>query len=306
MSVPVWVWVAFNLIVLLMIIADLFILHRKDKVISVKRALYTSAVWMGLALIFNYCIYVYAGKEAALNFLTGFLIEQSLSVDNLFVFLLVFKYFQVPKEFQHKVLFWGILGAIVMRAIFIIFGLALVSAFHWVLYIFGAFLIYTGFKMAFSRDEELHPEKNPILIFLKKWIPVLHNYHDHQFFIKHEGRLWATPLFIVLLTIESTDLIFALDSIPAVMAITLDPFIIYTSNIFAILGLRSLYFALAGMITLFHFLHYGLAAILSFVGLKMLAEPFLDIPIGIALGFTVIVLTVSIGASLIYPLKESS
>lgn len=298
MNVPLSIWIGFNLFVLLMIAADLLIFHRRSKVISVKSALIASGIWIGIALIFNYGIYFFAGKEAALNFLTGYLIEKSLSVDNLFVFILIFKYFKTPREYQHKVLYWGILGAIIMRAIFIILGVALVNTFHWILYLFGAFLIYTGIKMAISKNEDIHPEDNPILKLIKRWLPVSHEYHGNRFFTQFGGRILATPLFIVLLTIETTDLIFALDSIPAIMAITQDPFIIYTSNIFAILGLRSLYFALAGMMSLFHYLHYGLAAILIFIGCKMLVEPFFEIPITAALGFIVISLAVSIGVQL--------
>lgn len=304
MTVPLWIWITFNLFILIMIIIDLFILHDRQKVIGVKQALMMSAMWMALALVFNYGIYYFSGKEAALNFLTGYLIEESLSVDNLFVFIVIFKYFKTPKEYQHKVLFWGILGAIIMRAIFIVFGVALVSRFHWILYLFGAFLIFTGFKMAWPKAEEIRMENNLILKLVQAILPIANDYHGSRFFIKQNGRLWGTPLFIVLLIIESTDLIFALDSIPAVMAITRDPFIIYTSNIFAILGLRSLYFALAGTMSLFHYLHYGLAAILTFVGFKMLLEPFLDISILFSLGFILFALATSIGASLLFPKKK--
>lgn len=305
MNEPLWVWIGFNVFVLMMIILDLFVLHRDAKIISIKKALATSTLWIGLAMVFNYGIFLYRGQEVALNFLAGYLIEESLSVDNLFVFVLIFKYFHTPREYQHKVLFWGILGAVIMRASFIVFGLELIKNFHWILYIFGVFLIYTGIKMALPKNEEIHPENNLILKFFKKWMPVTPEYRGNHFFIKQEGRWWGTPLFIVLLSVESTDLIFAIDSIPAVMAITRDPFIVYTSNIFAILGLRSIYFALSEMMSLFHYLHYSLAAILAFVGFKMLMEPFLEISIAITLGFIVIALALAIFASLLFPNKNS-
>lgn len=305
MNVPLWVWIVFNFFILMMIIIDLFFLHPKEKIVGVKQALLTSGVWIALALAFNYGIYFFQGKEAALKFLTGYLIEEALSVDNLFVFIIIFKYFKTPPKYQHKVLFWGILGAIIMRAIFIVFGLALVNTFHWILYLFGAFLIFAGVKMALSKDGELHPENNFALKLAKKFLPITHDYHRSNFFIKQDGRLWGTPLFVVLLSIETTDLIFALDSIPAVMAITRDPFLIYTSNIFAIIGLRSLYFALSGVMSLFHYLHYGLAAILIFVGIKMLLANFLDISILLSLGFIVAALAASIAASILFPIKKS-
>lgn len=304
MNEPLWIWIAFNIFILFLLAIDLFILDRKDKEISLKEALIASMIWVAIALLFNYGIYVFRGKEDALNFLTGYLIEKALSVDNLFVFILVFKYFQTPKQYQHKVLFWGILGAIIMRAVFIVFGVSLVSAFHWILYLFGVFLVLAGIKMTLPASEEVHPENNPLINLIKKWMPVTHEYHDHHFFIKKEGRWWVTPLFFTLITIESTDVIFAMDSIPAIMAITLNPFIIYTSNIFAILGLRSLYFALAGLMPLFHYLHYGLAAILIFVGIKMLIEPFIDIPILFSLGFIVSVISFSVISSIMFQNKR--
>lgn len=302
--IPTEFWIGFNLFVLAMLALDLFVFHSNAKVVSIKQALIASSVWIGLALLFNYGVYLYLGKAAALDFLAAYLIEESLSVDNLFVFLMIFKYFHTPRHNQYKVLFWGVLGAIIMRACFIFFGIALVNTFHWVFYLFGAFLIYTGIKMALPSSEEIHPENNPVLNLLKKWLPFTNKYEGDRFFVRH-GKTWlATPLFATLLTVETTDLIFALDSIPAVMAITLDPFIIYTSNIFAILGLRSLFFALSGMISLFHLLHYGLAAILIFVGLKMLLAHFVDVPIAVALGFIAIALSASIAASLLYPLSN--
>lgn len=297
-----WPWIAFNLFVIVMLVLDLSVFFRKHHVIKIRESLIASAFWIALALIFNVGIYYTMGKEAALNFFTGYLIEKSLSLDNLFVFLVIFKYFQTPREYAHKVLFLGIFGAIVMRAFFIIFGIALVSTFHWVLYIFGAFLIYIGIQMAIHEEKTIDPGKNLLTRLLKKFMPVTDHYVNGHFFIKSKGHLYATPLFVTLITIESSDLIFAVDSIPAIMAITLDPFIIYTSNIFAILGLRALYFALAGMMDLFRFLHYGLAAILIFVGIKMLIAPFFKIPIIFALGFIVITLLLSI----LFSIKKSS
>jgi tellurite resistance protein TerC len=302
---PLWGWVVFNVFVISMIILDLFVLHRNQKVISVKQALATSAVWISMAFIFNLGVYYFYGKDIAMDFLAGYLIEESLSVDNLFVFILIFDYFHTPKEYQHKVLFWGILGAIVMRALFIFFGIALVQRFHWILYFFGAFLIYAAIKMALPKGESIHPENNFVIKLLKKFIPVSSTYDGDKFFTWKENKWWATPLFIAVITVELTDLVFAIDSIPAVMAITLDPFIVYTSNVFAILGLRSLYFALSSLMPLFHFLKYGLAAILGFVGIKMLSEPFIEIPISFSLGFIICSLLVSVGASLMFPAKQN-
>lgn len=303
-DMPLWGWVAFNTFVITMIILDLFVLHRKQKVIGVKQALLTSSMWISMALIFNLGLYYFYGKNVALDFLAGYLIEEALSVDNLFVFILIFDYFHTPREYQHKVLFWGILGAIVMRAIFIFFGIALVTKFHWVLYIFGVFLIYAAIKMALPKNEQINPENNFVIRLLKKIIPVSDRYDGDKFFTLIDNKWWATPLFIVVVTVELTDLIFAVDSIPAVMAITLDPFIVYTSNIFAILGLRSLYFALAHLIPLFHFLKYGLAAILAFVGTKMLLSHYVHIPIGFSLGFIVSSLVIAVLASFAFPSKE--
>lgn len=303
-NMPLWGWIAFNIFVITMIVLDLFVLHRNKKTINVKEALLTSAVWISMALIFNLGIYYFHSKNAALDFLTAYLIEESLSIDNLFVFILIFEYFHTPREYHHKVLFWGILGAIIMRALFIFFGIALVNKFHWMLYFFGAFLIYAAIKMAMPKHDEINPEKNFIIKLLKKLIPVTATYEGDKFFVKRDHKWWATPLFIVVVTVELTDVIFAIDSIPAVMAITLDPFIVYTSNIFAILGLRSLYFALANLMPLFHFLKYGLAAILGFVGLKMLLEPFIEIPIGLSLGFILGAITIAVCTSLMFPAKR--
>lgn len=304
MDVPLWGWITFNLFVISMIVTDLFVLHRNQKIIGIKQALITSSIWISIALIFNLVILYFYGQEPALDFLAAYLIEESLSIDNLFVFILIFDYFKTPREYHHKALFWGILGAILMRALFIFFGITLVSNFHWVLYIFGAFLIYAAIKMAMPKDELIHPDQNLIVKLIKKFIPTLSHYEEDKFFIKKGAKWWATPLFIVVVTLEITDLIFALDSIPAVMAITLDPFIVYTSNIFAILGLRSLYFALAHLMPLFHFLKYGLAAILAFVGLKMLLQPIIEIPVLYSLSFILVAIVTTMMISLIFPLKE--
>ena len=294
-------WVIFNLFVLAMLALDLGVFHRKTHVIEIKEALLWSAFWIALALLFNLGVYFWRGAEMALAFLTGYLIEKSLSVDNIFVFLLIFSYFGVPPLYQHKVLFWGIVGALIMRAIFIFAGITLIEKFHWVIYIFGAFLVLSGIKLALQKDKKIHPERNPVLRLFRKFMPVAEQYEGARFFISRGGRSFASPLFIVLLVIETTDVIFAVDSIPAILGITLDPFIVYTSNVFAILGLRALYFALAGIMQLFHYLHYGLSAILVFVGLKMLLADLYKIPIGIALGVVAGILIISVIVSVIKP-----
>lgn len=295
-----WAWILFNVFIIGLLILDLVVFHRKGHVIKMREALVTSAIWILLALLFNVGIYFTMGEEAALNFLAGYLVEKSLSIDNLFVFVIIFKYFQTPQKHVHKVLFWGILGAIVMRAFFILVGIALVERFHWILYVFGVFLIYIGIKMALHMEKEIDLENNLLIRLFKKFMPVSTTQENGKFFVNISGIRHATPLFIALLTVESTDLIFALDSIPAIMAITLDPFIIYTSNIFAILGLRSLYFALAGILDLFYYLHYGLAAILIFIGTKMLISSYVKIPILYALLFIVLSIGISIVASLLF------
>jgi tellurite resistance protein TerC len=299
-------WVAFNIFVLAMLALDLGIFHRTAHVVRFKEALLWSAVWVVLAFLFFLGILFWRGWVPALEFLTGYLIEESLSVDNLFVFLLIFSYFRVPSLYQHKVLFWGILGALVMRAIFIFAGVTLVQKFHWIIFVFGAFLVLTGIKMALQKNIDIHPEKNPVLRLFRKLMPVTDQYEEGNFFVKKDGRRYATPLFVVLLVVETTDVIFAVDSIPAVLAITLDPFIVYTSNVFAILGLRSLYFALAGMMTLFHYLHYGLSAILIFVGAKMLLADIYKMPVGIALGVVAGLLAVSVIASILHPREKEA
>ena len=301
MSSPVLVWVAFNVFVLAMLALDLGVFHRKAHEVRLREALIWSAVWIGLALLFNVGVYFWRGSETALQFLTGYVIEKSLSVDNIFVFLMIFSYFRVPALYQHKVLFWGILGALIMRAIFIAAGVALIQKFHWVIYIFGAFLILTGIKMAWQKDKEIHPERNPVVRLFRRLMPVTDRYEGDHFFVRKNQEWLATPLFVVLLLVETTDLIFAVDSIPAILAITLDPFIVYTSNVFAILGLRALYFALAGIMQLFHYLHYGLSAILVFVGVKMMLVDVYKIPVAIALGVIAGILLISVVLSAVRP-----
>ena len=301
MSSQVWMWVAFNVFVLAMLAVDLGVVHRRAHEVTLKEALVWSGVWIALALLFALGVYVWHGPQPALEFLTGYLIEKSLSVDNIFVFVLIFSYFKVPARYQHEVLFWGILGALVMRAIFIFAGIALLQRLHWIIYVFGALLILTGIKMAMEKDKEIHPDKNPVLKLFRRLVPVTEGYHADHFFVKHGGRYAATPLFIVLLVVETTDVIFAVDSIPAILAITMDPFIVYTSNVFAILGLRALYFALAGVMQLFHYLHYGLSAILVFVGAKMLLADVYKLPVGVALGVIAGILLIAVIASLMRP-----
>jgi tellurite resistance protein TerC len=292
-------WAGFTAFVLLMLALDLGVFHRKAHAVSIREATIWSAVWVTLAMIFNAGLYYFRGPEPAVEFFTGYLIEKSLSVDNIFVFALIFGYFAVPAVEQHRVLFWGVLGALVMRAAFILAGSALIAQFHWILYLFGAFLILTGVRMALHREMEIHPENNPLLKLVRRVIPVTPTYRGHHFFVREAGRWLATPLFLVLVMIESTDLVFAVDSIPAIFAVTEDPFIVYTSNIFAILGLRSLYFLLAGVMDKFVYLKLGLSAVLVFVGVKMTLADLFKIPGLVSLGVIAALLTASIVASLI-------
>src|SRR5512135_436396 len=297
-------WVGFNVFVLAMLALDLGVFHRKAHVVSFKESITWTVVWVALALLFNGGIWHFYGSQKALEFFTGYLIEKSLSVDNVFVFALLFSYFAVPAQYQHKVLFWGILGALLMRAIMIAAGAALIAKFTWVIYILGGFLILTGIKMIVKREEAIHPERNPVVRWFKKLMPVTADYREDRFFVKEGGRRWATPLFLVLLLVEFSDLIFAVDSIPAIFAVTTDPFIVYTSNVFAILGLRSLYFALAGVMGKFHYLKIGLGVVLAFVGVKMLlAHTAWKIPTLGSLGVVVAILAVSIVWSLLRPKK---
>jgi len=291
-------WIGFNLFILALLALDLGVFHRKSHTVSLKEAGVWSAVWVGLSLAFAAGFYAFRGAEPALQFLTGYLIEKSLSVDNIFVFALIFGYFAVPAAYQHRVLYWGILGALVLRAAFIFAGSALLAQFHWVIYLFGAFLILTGIRMALHRDEEIHPERNPVLRLARRLLPVTADYRGDRLFVREGGRRLATPLFLVLLMIESTDLVFAVDSIPAIFAVTRDPFIVYTSNVFAILGLRSLYFLLAGVIGKFHYLKLGLSSVLVFVGMKMTLADLYKIPSLVSLAVIAAMLAAAVAASL--------
>ncbi len=304
MTDNLWLWIGFNAFVLVMLALDLGVFHRKAHVVTFKESITWTVVWVALALLFNLGVAHYLGEQKGLEFFTGYVIEKSLSVDNVFVFALLFSYFAVPPLYQHKVLFWGILGALVMRAIMIFVGAALIEKFTWIIYVFGAFLILTGIKMIVKREQEIHPERNPLVRWFKKFMPVTNDYRGDKMFVRENGIRMATPLFVVLLLVEFSDLIFAVDSIPAIFAVTKDPFIVYTSNVFAILGLRSLYFALAGVMDKFHYLKIGLGVVLSFVGVKMLLghTPW-KIDTHVSLGVIVGVLALSIIVSLLRPKK---
>jgi tellurite resistance protein TerC len=291
-------WILFNVFVVAMLGLDLGVFHRQSHTVKYREALIWSAVWIALAIIFTVVIYFWHGRTPSLEFITGYVIELSLSVDNLFVFLLIFRYFQVPPVHQHKVLFWGILGALIMRAIFIAAGVGLIQRFHWIVYVFGAFLLYSGFKLLRQGEAEIHPEKNPVLRLFRRWVPVTKDYEGDKFFVRRTGLL-ATPLLVVLVVVETTDLLFAVDSIPAILAITRDAFIVYTSNVFAILGLRSMYFALAGMMEMFRYLHYGLSVVLMFVGAKMMLSHYYEVPTVLALGAVAGILLLSVAASVL-------
>jgi tellurite resistance protein TerC len=306
MDTPIIFWIIFNAFVLIMLALDLGVFHRKSHDVSVKEALTWTFVWIFLAMVFNVIIYFWKGQQQALEYFTGYLVEKALSVDNIFVFIIIFTYFQIPSKYQHKVLFWGIIGALIMRVIFIFAGVALLERFHFTIYIFGALLIYTGIKMFNHSSSKIDPEKNPVLKFFKKFMPVTQTLHEDKFFVKINGKRFATPLFLVLILIETTDLIFAVDSIPAILAITQDQFIVYTSNVFAILGLRSLYFALAGIVHRFWLLSYGLAIVLVFVGFKMLLIDYYKIPIEWSLLVIISVIAGSIFLSLKIKNKTNS
>jgi tellurite resistance protein TerC len=297
----IWLWVGFNVFVLAMLALDLGVFHRESHEVSVPEALRWSAVWISLALVFAAGVWHFRGGEDATKFVTGYLIEKALSVDNIFVFIMIFAYFKVPALYQHKVLFWGIIGALVMRAACIAAGITLLKQFHWLVYVFGTFLIFTGIKMVTSHGKTMDIANNPALKFFRRLMPVTDDFHGDKFFIRRDAKLWATPLFVTLLFVEFSDLIFAVDSIPAILAITSDPFLVYTSNVFAILGLRSLYFALAGIMNLFHYLHLGLSAVLVFVGAKMLASEWYKIPAGYSLLIIATILGASVVASLMRP-----
>lgn len=298
-------WAGFVVFIILMLLLDLVVFNRKVHEIRMKEALLTSLFWILLAIIFNLGVWKYLGPQKALEFLAAYLIEESLSIDNLFVFILIFAYFQVQPRFQHKILFWGIVGAMVLRAIFIITGVALINKFHWIIYIFGAFLIFTGIRMALDKGSKIEPDKNPVIRLVKRILPVTTDHRFGKFFVRIDTKLYATPLFITLVMIEFTDLVFAVDSIPAVLAISKDPFIVYTSNVFAILGLRSLYFALASVISYFRYLKYGLSAILFFVGVKMCISGIYKMPIMVSLGVLIGILGLSVLFSVLIPAKKS-
>ena len=302
MTESLWSWVGFNVFVLGMLLLDLGVFHRKAHVVSLKESLTWTAVWIGMALVFNALIWYHLGSTKAVQFFTGYVIEKSLSVDNVFVFALLFSYFAVPPLYQHKVLFWGILGALILRAIMIAAGAVLIAKFGWIIYVFGGFLILTGIKMIVKREEEIHPERNPVVRWFKKLMPVAPDYRGDKFFVREKGIRMATPLFVVLLLVEISDVIFAVDSIPAIFAVTTDPFIVYTSNVFAILGLRSLYFGLAGVMDKFHYLKVGLGVVLTFVGVKMIfAHTAWKIDTLVSLGVIVLILATSVGMSLLRP-----
>lgn len=296
-------WILFNVFVIAMLAIDLGLLNRPGHRIRFREALVWSGVWIALAAAFAILLLFWHGHVHALQFVTGYVIELSLSVDNLFVFLVIFRYFKVPDEQQHRVLFWGILGALIMRAVFILAGVTLIRRFEWITYLFGAFLVYSGFKLMRQGETQIHPEKNPVLRLFRRAFPVTDDYVAGKFFLRNP-KLYATPLFVVLLVIETTDVLFAVDSIPAVLAITRDAFIVYTSNVFAILGLRSMYFALAGMMEVFDYLHYGLSIVLIFIGAKMLAAHYIEIPTAWALAVVLLVLAGSVVASLLRPSKN--
>ena len=303
-----WVWAAFNVFVLAMLAIDLGVFHRKAHEVSIREAAAWSAVWVSLALAFAAGIYHFLGARAGTEFLTGYVIEKALSVDNIFVFVLLFSYFSVPAKYQHRILFWGILGALVLRGTMIGAGALLIERFHWILYVFGAFLVFTGIRMARQDEVHVEPQSNPALRLVRRFVPITPDYHGQRFFVRQpigDATRWAaTPLFVVLVLVETTDLIFAVDSIPAVFAVTRDPFLVYTSNVFAILGLRALYFLLAGVVHRFHFLKLGLSAVLVFIGGKMLVDGIgWKVPVGVSLAVVTTVLTASVLASLLFPKK---
>ena len=298
MTTPLWLWVGFNLFVLAMLALDLGVFHRRAHAISKKEALVWSVFWVALSLLFNLGVWHFAGGRKALEFFTGYLIEKSLSLDNIFVFLVIFTYFRVPAKYQHRVLYWGILGALLMRGAMIALGAALLATFHWVIYIFGAFLVITGIRFARQGAISVHPEANPLLRLLRRVLPVTKDFREQHFLVREGVHWYATPLLVVLVLVESSDVVFAVDSIPAIFAITRDTFIVYTSNVFAILGLRALYFLLASVMPMFRYLNVGLGVILAYVGVKMLLADFYEIPILPSLGVIAVVLLVTVGASL--------
>jgi len=298
-------WLFFNLFVIIAIVLDLKVFHRTAHKISVREAGIWSVIWVALSIIFGIGVMHYFGRQPALEFFTGYLIEKALSVDNLFLFLVIFRAFSVDERVQHRILEWGILGALIMRAIMIAAGAALVERFSWIMYVFGAFLVYAGAHMLFLNKEDAHPEKNPLFRFASKHLRVTKDYHGHNFFVRQAGKLFATPLFLVLLVVEITDVTLAVDSIPAIFGITHDAFIVYTSNVFAILGLRALFFLLAGVLDRLRFLDEGLAFVLLFIGGKMIAEPWIHVPVQVSLGIVAGMLLTALVASLAFPAKPA-
>ena len=298
-------WILFNVFVLAMLALDLGVFHRGGHVVKVREAMLWSVAWIAMAAAFAVFVFFWHGRTPALEFVTGYVIELSLSVDNLFVFLLIFRFFKVSSEHQHRVLFWGIIGALIMRAVFILLGVGLISRFAWITYLFGLLLLFSGIKLFLQKESEIHPEHNPVLKLVRKLVPVTKDYEGGKFFVRRPG-LYATPLFIVLMVVETTDVAFAVDSIPAVLAITLNAFIVYTSNVFAIMGLRSMYFALAGLMEMFRYLHYGLSLVLSFIGVKMLIAHYYEIPTHYALAGVAGILLISVLASVIHPARKTA
>lgn len=292
-------FVLFNVFILLLLALDLGVFHRKAHTVTIKEAVIWSIVWIVLAFVFNAGVFYFSGQQAGLEFLAGYLIERALSTDNIFVFLIIFSYFGVPSHYQHKVLFWGVVGALVMRSVFIALGATLIARFEWILYFFGVILIVSGWKMMVKQEVEVHPDRNIFIRLAQKLFPVAPGYESPKFFLRKGGKLFITPLFLVLLTVETTDVVFAVDSIPAVFGVTRDPFIIYSSNVFAILGLRAMYFLLAGMMNSFAYLSHGLSLVLIFIGVKMLAESVIHVPIVISLSVVTAILGVAIAASVV-------
>jgi len=298
-------WIGFNVFIVVMLLIDLLVFNRKAHEITIKEAAIWSVFWIGLALVFGWALQHFFPRDEVINYFTAYVVEKSLSVDNLFVFIVIFAYYRVLPKLQHKVLFAGIVGTMILRAFFIAAGIGILNAFHWVIYLFGAFLVYTGIKLVTDHDKKVDPEKNPMIVTLRKFLPITPKYHGDHFFVKIKNKLHATPMFVVMVVIVITDVIFAVDSIPAVLAITSDPFIAYSSNMFAVMGLRALFFVVEGMIQLFHYINYGLAVILSFIGVKLLLSHFYHFPVSWTLGVIGGVLAISIIASIIWPKKKS-
>jgi len=305
MDIPIWVWIGFTAFVLVLLCLDLTVFHRKAHVVRVREAAIWYVVWVSLAALFYVGVLLFLGVDKSTEFLTGYVIELSLSVDNVFVWLIIFSYFSVPLQYQHRVLFLGIVGAIVMRGLFIITGVALLNMFAWIIFVFGGFLIFTGIKLAVRKDEEVNPERNPILRLAKRFLPVTEDYEGQHFIVRRYGKWMATPLLMVLLVVEATDLIFAVDSVPAILSITRDPFIVWTSNVFAILGLRALFFLVSGALQYFRYLNQGLALVLCFVGVKMVISDFYHIPTLMSLGVVVGILAMTMLISYLASLREA-